>query len=149
MELSALCRSFKHGLEAGLPLANAARWLRGKRTGRLGEHLSEGTRAGQSISETLDTFRPPLPSLFLAMTKVGEETGRLPETLAALERYYALQERMLRQIRSRLALVLIQFGAACLVLALVIGITGSLSASGGFTLFGLRGWPGAGLFLVL
>lgn len=116
---------------------------------RLAEHLGERLQTGSSIADALAAYRPALPDLFLAMVEVGEETGRLPKTLAELERHYGLQERMRRQLRGRLIVLLIQFGVACLVLAAVIGVTTTLLPRGGFTLFGLRGWGGALAFLGL
>lgn len=150
--LSLLCRTLRQQLAADVSLTRAARTLaRGgpRTTRRLGVHLSAALEQGRSLSDSLDDFRPPLPELFRAMVRVGEETGRLPETLAGLESHYALEERMRRQIRGRIAVVLAQWTLACLVLALAISITSALAPSGGFALFGLRGWSGALIFLGL
>lgn len=149
---SILCRGMRQPLEAGLTLLQVAKLLakggpRGQR--RLGAHLAARVQGGQALGDALASFRPSLPALFLSMARVGEETGRLPDTLRGLERYYALQEKMLRQVRGRFALLLIQFGLAVLVLALVIGITTTVAPRGGIAILGLRGWGGALAFVGL
>lgn len=150
--LSNLCRSLRQPLEGGLSLLQAARLLAKNRRSaerRLGEHLAEAFQRGRSLSDALAAHRPALPVLFTSMLEVGEETGRLPETLSSLERFYALQEAMTRRLRGRMAVLLIQLGLAILVLALVIGVTTSISAQRGFSILGLRGWGGALAFIAL
>jgi len=145
-QLSLLCRNLRQPLEGGLSLLQTVRMLAKRRRGLepiLGAHLAERLQQGESFGDALAAFRPELPNLFLSMVHVGEETGRLPDTLRSLEDYYTLQERMLSQIRRRLSMLLVQLGLAVLVLAGVIGITTTISPKGGFSILGLRGWGGA------
>lgn len=109
----------------------------------LGRYLVEHLQAGRSLGDSLEAYPSPLPHLFVSMIQVGEETGRLPESLRSLEEYYQLQEQMVAKLRGRVTILLVQLGLAILVIAAVIGITTTLMPGGGVSLFGLRGWGGA------
>src|SRR4051794_38907141 len=96
---ASLCRPLRQPLGGGLTLRDALRTLgRSRRQGALARRLSERIEQGDSFAEALASIRPALAPLFLAMTQVGEETGRLPETLRALEEHYEVQERLARRL---------------------------------------------------
>jgi type II secretory pathway component PulF len=106
---------------------------------------------GESLSAALEPEKSTFPPLFLAMSTVGEETGRLPEVMAELEQYYQLQLQSWRKLRSRSLLPLIQFLIAIGVLTLLIYVLGVLAQSRGTQpqgVFGLRGPSGALTFLL-
>ena len=78
-------------LSAGLPLVPAARitaevvdnLLIGEDIAAAAEGVVEGKKMGDCLKES-----PWLPPLLLEMTAVGEETGKLEETLAVVNDYY-------------------------------------------------------------
>jgi type IV pilus assembly protein PilC len=78
-------------LAAGLPLVQAARitadvadnLLIGEDIGVAVEGVIEGNRLGDGLKKSRW-----MPSLLLEMTAVGEETGKLEETLDVVSEYY-------------------------------------------------------------
>jgi general secretion pathway protein F len=91
------------------------------------------------------------PPLFLAMTAVGEETGRLPEVMEELEKYYQMQLKSWRQLRGRSLLPVIQFVIATGVIALLLVALGAIAQARGTQpqgFMGLTGTGGAIRFLV-
>jgi type II secretory pathway component PulF len=88
-------------LERGFPLDRALESAAGSDTDRatrrvLGR-MSEGTRAGLTLSEVLDRERRKVPRSARSAVIFGERTGRLPELLSRLSHIYQLHaERTLR-----------------------------------------------------
>ena len=92
------------------------------------------------------------PPLFVSLVTVGEQTGHLPEILEELERYYVLQQKSWRQIRTRGMLPAVQFVLALGILAAVIFVLGMVAQARGTEpqgVFGFRGTKGAIQFLVI
>lgn len=146
--LSVLCRNLRQPLEGGLSWPQTARLLaRHRRWRRLGELLLERLAQGERPADVLAAYRPTLPTLFLAMTSMGEETGRLPETLRALEDYYRLQEQLRGQVIGQAIKIGFQLVAAVLVLAATIGIVSSLAPQLGFGVLGQKGITASLLFI--
>src|SRR5262249_45192917 len=93
-----------------------------------------------------------LPPLLLAMVNVREQTGRMPEVLEELERYYAQQLNFRRQLRSQTIGPAIQFALAVFIVALLIFALGAIAESRGTPPpagLGFRGASGALLFLLI
>jgi type II secretory pathway component PulF len=149
-DLVALCRALRHQLAAGVTLVRvlqqqaergppAVRALVGRLLTRLA--------AGSGLAEALDREQDVLPPLFLALARLGDETGHFPEVLGELEQYYQLQMQLRRQFLSRAALPIIQFVLAVFIVAGVIFVLGMISPNSPLTFFGLRGGPGSLAFL--
>jgi type II secretory pathway component PulF len=148
-----LCRALRHNLAAGITLRAVFQQqaVRGPREIRpLASRVSLLLEQGEGLTDSLEKEKALLPPLFLSLTRIGEETGNLPEIYAELENYYTLQQRLRRQFRSQIFLPVIQFVLALFVIAGLIMIMGLLAGSGKplFTLFGLTGPRGALIFLV-
>jgi type II secretory pathway component PulF len=153
-ELVRLCHVARINLSAGLTLRDvfrqqATRGSPGVRAvaARISEHLERGDDLRVALKAEKAVFTP----LFLALTTVGEQTGHLPEILEELEKYYLLQQKAWRQVRSSSLLPAIQFILAIGVIALVIFVLGLISESRGTqpqTILGFRGTSGAIQFLV-
>jgi type IV pilus assembly protein PilC len=129
-----LCRSLRHYLGAGIPLADAFRFQANK--GALGVRPVAGRIAaalgqGVSLEDALQREEGVFPSLFLSLTRVGEESGMLAEVFAELEKYYLRQRMLWRQFLARSTWPLIQFVLAIFVLAGLILIMGMLPPPGG------------------
>src|SRR5947199_10739946 len=84
------CRRMRHQLGAGGSLERMLTHLTdsGPPTLRpLSARLREGAASGQSMARVLEADAAGLPSLFVPLFRVGEETGHLPEVLGELEEY--------------------------------------------------------------
>ena len=147
-----LCRNLRHSLGAGLSLVQVLRQQ--SKRGRpevqaLAGRLTEALQAGQSLSAALDAEPDVFPPLFLALVRLGEETGHLPEIFRELEQYYQQEWQLRRQLLSQSLLPALQLGFAVFLIAGLIWLLHALSGQALLTVFGLAGAPGAFAFLVL
>ncbi|HEX3315029.1 MAG TPA: type II secretion system F family protein [Gemmataceae bacterium] len=151
--LSALadwCRTTRHQLAAGVAvtkmLDRAA--VSGPADVRdMSARLLAAAKAGQPLSDAFDAER--LPSTFVPLFRVGEQMGRLPEILTALEEDLREQDRFRRQIRAQTLMPRIQFFAAIAIIAGLIWALGAIAGNNRspITVFGLAGTWGALIFL--
>ncbi len=150
------CRSLRYLTEAGLTLAQAMK-QQGKKgplavrpvAARMAERLERGTDLQTALRKEAAYF----PPVFLALSAVGEDTGRLPDVLRELENFFALQAQLKRQFLTQIAWPVFQFIIAVLVLTLLIWILGMIAdmRSPGqppaITVFGMYGGKDAMIFL--
>jgi type IV pilus assembly protein PilC len=154
-DLIRFCHVARLSLDAGLTLRDVFRQLsaRGNHGLRpVAERIRQRLDQGESFQAALKPEEAVFPPLFLALASVGEQTGHLPEILEELEKYYMLQQKSWRQIRSRSMLPMIQFFLALGVIALLIFVLGMISQSRGAeapSVFGFRGTAGAIRFVVI
>jgi type II secretory pathway component PulF len=147
------CRALRHSLGAGLGIVTVFRQQSERGdfrirpvAGRIGEELEKG----ESLESALKQERGHFPAMFVSMTIVGEQSGNLPEILAELEKYFALQLKLRREFRQQIAWPVIQFVLAGLVIPTMIVFLSILSQGGkpfdplGF---GLTGGGGAITFM--
>jgi type II secretory pathway component PulF len=143
-----VCHYLRISLSAGLTLRDvfrqmATRGSRGLRpvAQRIRQHLDQG----ESLRAALQPEQGVFPPLFLAMAAVGEETGRLAEVMEELEKYYQLQLKSWRKLRSRSLLPVIQFVIATGVIVLLLVVLAAIAKPGSQPqgVFGLRGQGGA------
>jgi type IV pilus assembly protein PilC len=150
-----LCRVLRHSLSAGLTLRHVFRQQAGGAAAAvrpLAGRVVEAIEKGESLSAALDREKGLLSPLFLAMVKVGEETGQLPEIFHALEQHYLLEQKLRRQIVRQSIGTILQLVFAILIVAAVIFILGLIGASTGaqpIRIFGLSGPGGALVFLAV
>ncbi|MCI0379760.1 MAG: type II secretion system F family protein [Gemmataceae bacterium] len=149
-----LCRALRHNLAAGLTLRHVFRQQaeRGPRALRpLAERVSARIEEGHSLFDAVEPEKEHLPPLFLAMTRVGEQTGHLPEIFGELEKYFLLQQKLRRQFKSQSFMPIVQLVLAFLIIAGLILVLGWIAASRNsqpMRIFGLSGTGGALTFLV-
>ncbi len=154
-DLIELCRSLRHYLGAGLPLVDAFRQQAkggAARVRPVAGRIAAALERGDSLEDALRPEETVFPSLFLALTRVGEQSGMLAEVFAELEKYYVRQRTLWRHFLGQITWPLIQFVLAIFVLAGLILIMGILADSrGGQPLdplgLGLAGPSGAMIFL--
>jgi type IV pilus assembly protein PilC len=150
-DLIDLCRILKHNLGAGLSILKVMKQQaeRGRRSIRaLAGRVSEAIQQGSSFSKALEQEKQAFPVLFLALVKVGESTGHMPEVFGELEQYYQLELQLRRQFRSQTFLPIIQFIAAVLIVSGVVFVVGLIDPQKPLlTIFGLGGGAGALAFL--
>jgi type IV pilus assembly protein PilC len=128
-----LSRAFRHNLAAGLTLRDVLRQQ--SRQGTLAvrpvaERMRHVIERGDDLETALMQESKSFPPLFLALTSVGERSGNLPEVFTALEKYYAMQQRMWRQFISMSIWPAFQFFAAIFVIAGMILIIGMIYSPG-------------------
>jgi type IV pilus assembly protein PilC len=115
-----LCRVLRHNLAAGLTLRDVFRQQasRGPLAVRpLAERILAVIDEGDSLETALKREKAAFPPLFLALARVGEETGTLPEMFGELEKYFLLQQRLKRQFVSAARLPVLQLLMAIFVIA--------------------------------
>jgi type II secretory pathway component PulF len=150
-----MCRVLRHSLDAGIALPKVFRQLatRGPRAARpVAERVRKRLEHGDSLEAALKEETRVFPPLLIALARVGERTGHLPEIFAELEKYYVIQQKLRREFRARSTPALIQLGLAFLVIAVVLWVLGMVAASRGGqapAVLGIRGGGAAVLFLVL
>src|SRR5437868_6293417 len=116
-------RTVRHSLGAGLGIVPVFRQQaqRGNmRVRPIAGRISEELEKGESLESALKAERHYFPPMFVSMAIVGEQTGNLPEVMAELEKYFALQLKLRRQFMGQIAWPVIQYLAAGLVLILMI-----------------------------
>src|SRR5262245_61937313 len=96
--------AFKLASERGDPLI---RELSAKTLERLND--------GDSVPTSLKKIPFRLPALFLAMAEVGGKTGKFPEILRELEKYYRFQLSLRRKFLAQITWPVIQLLAAIFV----------------------------------
>jgi type IV pilus assembly protein PilC len=154
-ELAVLCRSVRHPLAAGLTLVQVLRQQtqRGPFAVRaLADRLLTAVQAGDPLGTALEREQDVLPPLFVAMGKVADETGHLPEVLGELERYYQMEQQLRRRFRSETILPILQYVFAVLLITGLIYVLGMFAPPGRpplLTVFGLGGALGALAFFAI
>lgn len=148
------CRALRHQLEAGLTLAQAMKMQARKgplAVRSVAQRIADRLAEGDSLRDALKEERDHFPPLFLTISAVAEETGKLPEVLRELEDYFELQVQLWRKFLAMIAWPVIQFVLAILVLAALIWIMGlmpkGLNGKPVITVFGLYGEVHAILWL--
>jgi type IV pilus assembly protein PilC len=149
-----LCRVLRHNLSAGLTLLDVFRQQakRGSATVRpLAARITESLERGDRFGDALDAEKDVLPPLFLALGKLGESTGRMPEIFAELEKYFQLQWQLVKQFRSKSIMPILQFVFAVFLIAgllYILGIIADMSRSRPLlTFLGLSGGKASLAFL--
>lgn len=153
--LEGFCRTLHRGLHAGLDAPRVLR-MEGKRHhGALGVacmNMADQVEAGASLHEAFESHQEFFPQLFLAMIRVGEETGNLPEIIQEMGRHYGEMYQLQRKLRSKLTMPVFQLLMALFIITMLILIMGFLPKNPGQPGFdplgfGLQGTSGAIFFL--
>jgi type IV pilus assembly protein PilC len=142
-----LCRVGKHYLSSGLMLRDVFRQQAAKGplavrpvAGRIAAELERGG----GLEDALKREQKVFPPLMVALARVGEQTGMLPEVFGELERYYTRQRQLRRQFIVSIIWPVIQFFGAIFVVAGLILVLGLIPTA--FDLTGKRYDPlGLGL----
>ena len=104
-------------VSAGVPIVRSidtlSRQTRNKKFRQTLVNLSDGIRKGKSLSEVTASFPKIFSLLFVAMVKVGEESGNLSESLKLIASQLERDNTLRRRIRGALmypAIILIAMG---------------------------------------
>lgn len=104
-QISALCRGLALMLHAGLPLSDGAFLLAEEEDGDLRAvltRLGKGLDQGELLSACLEESGA-FPGYVPGMVRIGENTGRMEETLNALASWYEERRRVAVRLRSAVA----------------------------------------------
>ena len=110
-------------LQGGVPLVRALETLTLQEDqpefGRLVESLTRQIESGQRFSAALAQYPQVFPRIYVAMVKIGEESGSLPQSLECLGGWLERDGQVLQRIRSALTYpAFVMAFACCLTLAL-------------------------------
>jgi len=146
------CHAMARMLEAGIDIRKALETaVKSSRDARLKQSVNEISRlikSGYDLTSAFKKYSQHYPRLFVDLVNVGEETGSLPEIMAALGDYYEARVQTIREFRSAIAWPILQFFAAIMVIGLLIYLLGLIGGSAGstpidFLGLGLHGTSGA------
>lgn len=129
-----LCRTLRHYLSSGIMLRDAFRHQAesGPPTIRpVAARIAANLKTGNDLEHALEQESGYFPPLFLALARVGEQTGMLPEVFREMEHFYMRQLKLRRDFISQITLPVIQFVAAVFVIAGMILILGLIAKSRG------------------
>ncbi|MGL6096284.1 MAG: type II secretion system F family protein [Fimbriiglobus sp.] len=123
-------RSMRYSLASGIMLRDALAMMAVRGTGSVrpvAGGLAKDLEAGWALTDALGKQGDAFPPLFRSLTEVGEETGKLAEVMAELERYYERQLQLRQEFVSGITWPVVQFVAAILVITGLIYILGELT----------------------
>ncbi|MEM1227177.1 MAG: type II secretion system F family protein [Planctomycetota bacterium] len=148
------CQRFGVGLRAGadlLMLLDSEGRHGGAKQQSAMRQLRQGAREGRPLAQSMADQNGFFPPLLVAMTRVGEATGRLERTMLSLADHYRQQVSLRRDFQRVIAWPIIQLVMAIGVLSLLIWLMGVLQPAGGGQMtdllgFGLRGPTGVLIF---
>ena len=120
-ETALFCEQVAMVLKAGIPLGDGmetlARSYTGSRYGARFENMREALERRGTFSEALEEAGI-FPSYLLAMTRIGERSGKLDEVMASLANYYQWEA----QIKSSVKSAILYPSVLVMMLAVVIAI---------------------------
>lgn len=131
------CRSIRFFLSSGMTLREGMESLADKGTFRVrgvARELADELADGWTFEDALNKQGKRFPVLFTALVAVGEETGRLPEVMHDLERYYEHQQQQQRELVGQVTKPVLQYVLAAVVVAgliFILSFIGSTKTSGG------------------
>lgn len=90
--LTLLCSQLSIELRAGLPLVSALRLVaeneEDKKLKKLLNEVADDVHAGNGLADSFAARGSKLPRTFIETVRAGEESGKLDETFAKLQKYY-------------------------------------------------------------
>ena len=120
-EIALFCEQVAMVLKAGIPLGDGmetlARSYAGSRYGERFEGMRAGLERHGTLSQALEEAGM-FPDYLLAMTRIGERSGKLDEVMASLSNYYQWEA----QIKTSVKNAILYPGVLVMMLAVVIAI---------------------------
>lgn len=141
-EIARLCRALAQLQHAGISLSDGVHLLRQQENGSLNALLSllgEKMDTGVQLSQAMEDAQV-FPPLVIGMIRIGENTGRLEESLQSLGEYYDERCRTARQIRGALTypslMMLLMLAVIAVLLVQVLPVFDQVYSSLGTRLTG-------------
>jgi type IV pilus assembly protein PilC len=141
MEIIRMAKNMSAMINAGLSLSRALsvieRQSGNKRLKEVATGLSESIRKGSSFNEALSAYPKVFSPLFIAMTKAGEESGSLSDSLSIVGLQMERSEDLVRKIRGAMIYPAIVITAIIIVgVLMLIYVVPTLTAT--FTSLGVQ-----------
>ena len=141
-KLRDLCRSFSWMLHSGISLADSAFLLAKDSDEAMLTELGCLLDQGIPLSEAMETSGA-FPGYVSGMVRIGEETGRLEETLTQLAEFFDRRQKIRHQLRSAVAypamILLLMLLVIGVLLVKVLPVFDQVYASLGSRLTGIAG----------
>jgi MSHA biogenesis protein MshG len=106
MDTLLFCRQLYTLIKSGVPIIRALAGLQestpNRSMARILRDLRDNLEAGRELSVSMARHPKVFPSLFIALVRVGELTGRLEEVFLRLYHYYAFEKQIRERIKSAL-----------------------------------------------
>ena len=122
LETALFCRSLSLQLHAGISLADGIYLLAEDETSRkqvLFQNMAAKLDEGETFAEVLE-HSGCLPEYVCVMVQIGQQTGKLEQTLQSLADYYERRSNQKRQIRNALAYPSMVFVLMLVVVAVLL-----------------------------
>ena len=122
LETALFCRSLSLQLHAGISLADCIYLLAEDETSRkqvLFQKMAAKLDEGETFAEVLK-YSGCLPEYVCVMAQIGQQTGKLEQTLQSLADYYERRSNQKRQIRNALAYPSMVFVLMLVVVAVLL-----------------------------
>lgn len=121
-QTACFCRGLSLQLHAGISLADGIHLLAadergavGERYGRMGAALDQGCQLEEALAES-----GCFPEYVCGMVKIGQQTGRLEQTLTALGNFYDRQHHRKRQIKNAVSYPAFVFALMLVVVVVLL-----------------------------
>lgn len=103
-DLAVVCGQLSAMLDAGLPvlesLEGISEQVENKMLGQILREVATDIEAGSTLSQALAKHGKVFSTLFISMTRAGEEAGALPKVMNRLAAYLEARDALARKIRS-------------------------------------------------
>ena len=123
-EIIRLTKNISAMLAAGLPISRSLsvieRQSNNKYLKKIVIGLSESIKKGLSFHESLSKYPKVFPEIFIAMTRAGEESGSLSESLSIVALQMERSEELIRKIRGAMIYPIIVITAVIVVGVLML-----------------------------
>lgn len=140
-------RMWRVGTAAGFTVTKSMETM-GARAAPLVESLRrwllDGARRGEGVASLVRRGRSRLDPFESALLLLGDETGRIEESLALLAEFYARKHRLMLKVRSQMAYPLFTAIAATVIAPVPLLLPGRATAYVVTVALGLTGWLVAG-----
>lgn len=145
--ISSFCMELYLVLQAGIPLADGVEILRDGEQDALARQMFDTMCTGLYQGETLETALDQaqrFPRYMVDMVAMGEQTGRLDQSLKALADYYSRQEQLTQSVTRAVVYPTVLLSVLVLVLGVLIvevmPMFSDVYAQLGATMTGVAGW---------
>ena len=122
-ELSLFCYQFSVVLKAGLPYIEALHLLSGDvfegKMKQLAHQIYLDAEQGMPLSEAI-AVRGVFPEYMVAMLRIAENTGRLPEVFEQLSKHYEQNEIVKQKVKNALVYPIVLIGLMAAVILLLV-----------------------------
>ena len=123
-KLTLLCSQLAIELKAGLPLVSSLRLVaeneEDKKLKKILDEVADDVHAGNGLADSFSARGPGLPRTFIETVRAGEESGKLDETFAKLQKYYENADAVASKVGSALVYPIMLICVAVVVVAIIM-----------------------------